>query len=476
MVSEHGMWVSLTSGVSRAEHGYHYFRQLVPGTYDLAPVRGRDLGVKPFWEWLPADRPVMVVDVPDIAAPRPRAGLQISDWATHDPQVPPSTEPAGLLQEVERIFGPQAVIHEKPGGTLADDLEIYRRLLDRARRKGELCRALLEGAGGDLDLVFIVFGECHTGAHQFWRYRDGSGQPPLPGHQGELTHGIRDVYQAIDREIGETLKIFPADSDVFLVASVGLKSQWDTAGLNEKVLRSLGYQASHGEGKGSGSGGVSMSPMALLRRVLPQGVRDQLSRFLSRERQEQFISDKFRGATDWERTRAFSVPAYYSGQLRVNLRGREPAGIVEPGADYDALLDEIEGHLAGLVDPVTGEPAVLATRRTTELFGGGPPEVLPDLFVEWAEADHFMERVTWPGGEFTQSPCEFHRGSDHSQVGFIAASGPRVEARGDLGELSPLDLAPTLLRRLGVEPPAAMEGRPIRAMCGSAEPVEDEGA
>ena len=33
MISEHGMWVTLTSGVSRSEHGYYYHRQLVPGSY-----------------------------------------------------------------------------------------------------------------------------------------------------------------------------------------------------------------------------------------------------------------------------------------------------------------------------------------------------------------------------------------------------------------------------------------------------------
>lgn len=41
---EHEAWVSLLSGRSRAEHGYHYFRQPRPGTYDLDLVRGHDAG------------------------------------------------------------------------------------------------------------------------------------------------------------------------------------------------------------------------------------------------------------------------------------------------------------------------------------------------------------------------------------------------------------------------------------------------
>ncbi|HYO46238.1 MAG TPA: hypothetical protein VEY33_06065, partial [Gemmatimonadota bacterium] len=49
MVSEHGVWVSLLSGVSRGKHGYYYWRPLVPGTYDLRLTDLEALGVEPFW-------------------------------------------------------------------------------------------------------------------------------------------------------------------------------------------------------------------------------------------------------------------------------------------------------------------------------------------------------------------------------------------------------------------------------------------
>ena len=104
MFCEHGMWVSLMSGVSRSKHGYHYFRQLVPGTYDLAPARGRFLDVEPFWRRLDGNKRVAVIDVPDIAAPKPQSGIQLSEWATHYPYFEASTFPAELLQRIERIF------------------------------------------------------------------------------------------------------------------------------------------------------------------------------------------------------------------------------------------------------------------------------------------------------------------------------------------------------------------------------------
>lgn len=452
MICEHGIWVSLMSGVSRAQHGYHYFRQLRPGSYDLAPVRGRELGVEPFWARLPADHRIAVIDVPDIAAPRPQPGFQLSEWATHYPYFPASSYPDEFLDRIGREFGPQMVIHEDPASDFSKDRELYAKLLERVVKKRRICRTLLSEA--NFDLAVAVFAETHTGSHQFWRYRPGSNQPVPEEHQGEFTDAIKNIYQAIDAAFGEILACQPPDANVVVVSSVGMKSQWPAAGLTRAIPFALGYQCA----PESTSSGLDL--VGLLRKILPQGVRNALSGFLSSEAREHLASDKFTKATDWGCTRLFSIPSYYTSQFRVNLRGREPKGIVQPGDEYEKTLDEFEAELQQLVDPVTMRPAIKQIHRTQDLFGGGPPEVLPDLFAEWAEADHFVERVEYAGGEIVQSPCEFHRGSDHSQFGFVAAAGPAIETRGDLGEVSLLDLAPTFLELLG-QPAAELPGKAL---------------
>ena len=85
MISEHGIWSTLVSGVSRAAHGYYYHRQLVPRSYGLAPARGPHITAPPFWCRLPADLRIAIIDVPDVAEPAPQAGIQVSEWATHYP-------------------------------------------------------------------------------------------------------------------------------------------------------------------------------------------------------------------------------------------------------------------------------------------------------------------------------------------------------------------------------------------------------
>lgn len=463
MISEHGMWVSITSGVSRGKHGYYYHRQLVPGTYDIAALQGRNLGVEPFWRRLGEDIRIAIIDVPDIAAPRPHAGIQLSEWGTHYPYFPVSAYPSGLLDEVRCIAGRQRIIHEKPEGSIEDDREIFAQLMDRVRVKGELCRKLL--SGDSYDLVLIVFGECHTGGHQFWKYRSEAIDENSEREAGELVDGIRKIYQAIDAEMGTILKTLPGESNVFILSSVGLKEQWPAMGLSDAFCRRLGYQAVP-----NASGGTT--PMGVLRKALPQGLRDRLSGFLSRETQERLLSDKFKGATDWNRTSVFSIPSYYTSQFRVNLRGREPNGIVVPGEEYDQILSRFESDLASLVDPITMKPAIKAIRRTRDLFGGEPPWTLPDLFAEWEDSDRFVACVRHPSGEIRQGKCEFHRGTDHTQFGFFAGAGPNIQRRGHIGEVSPLDLAPTFLSYFDERLGADLKGKPIRGMA----PTVTEGA
>ena len=455
MISEHGMWVALTSGISRRDHGYYYHRQLVPGTYDLAPARGRNLGVEPFWRRLSKEKSIAIIDVPDIAAPQPQAGIQLSEWATHNPYFPPSSFPSDLLKKVHRIFGDQIRIEEELDSSYEDDRKIFSRLMERTRKKGELCLRLLEAER--YDLVFVVFAESHTGGHQFWKYRSEARADKDAVPTGELADPIRKIYQAIDSEMGKILKGLPADSHVFVLSSVGMKSQWPAGGLGEEFCRRLGYQSAP-------QGSSGFRPQALLRRTLPQGIRDQLSRFLPRNTQDRLLSDKFHASTDWSRTRVFCIPSYYTSQFRVNLKGREPQGIVEPGDEYEQMLNELEADLKKLVDPATMKPAIKAIRRAQDLFGGGPPPVLPDLFAEWSDTDRFIECVVHPKAELCQTQCEFHRGSDHSQLGFVAAAGPVVEGRGNLGHLSPLDLVPTFLSHCGIEPPQELRGRLIVGM------------
>ncbi len=453
LVIEHGAWLSLSTGVSRSRHGLYYLRQPDLGTYHLRPVSGRDFGVPPFWAALQGTgRRIAAIDVPDMALVPGLPGMQLADWAVHYTEDAPLAAPAGLLAEAERLFGPREIVPEAFNADPATDRALFQRLLARVRRKGALLRGLL--APGDFDVIAAVFSEAHTGAHQLWRYTPEV-SPPLPGAAAaDLSGALCALYQAIDEELGRLLAQLPADANVLIVSSVGLKDQYPTGGLGAALTRQLGYQPAPATGR------PLRSPLDLARRLLPERLRARLSRGLPRARREELLAQQFAAGTDWARTTAYALPTTYLTMLRVNLRGREPAGLVQPGAAYEAVLAQLEADFAALVDPVTGGPAVRRVDRATALFGGEPPLLLPDLLVEWQPARHFLERVAHPKGDLHQRRPEFFRSTDHSRAGFLIAAGPDIAAHGELpAAFDVLDLAPTALALLGQPPPAALTGR-----------------
>lgn len=70
---------------------------------------------------------------------------------------------------------------------------------------------------------------------------------------------------------------------------------------------------------------------------------------------------------DWAKTRAIGEGAVH---IWINLKGRDPHGIVEP-ADYRRVQDEIINCLYDYKDPETGKrPVVLALRKEDARFIG----------------------------------------------------------------------------------------------------------
>lgn len=448
LMSTHGVWLSLFSGISRSEHGYYYNRQLRPGTYDLQNVTTSDAQVLPFWSHLRGgSKRVAIIDALEAELLPGLPGFQLANWAVQQQYnhaiVSPSSEPTSVSNDIQRHIGPPIHIDVfKPHSSIHEDVAAYRLLLKRIEQKGALCRRFL--AQDQYDLAVIMFVEGHTAAHRLWDYRfKGIRYFEAMSEDGNLHTAIRDVYQAIDRQMGQLLQHLPDESNVFVVSLFGMKDLYPTTGLIEAFCRQLEYQVpSHGSLR-------NPNILTVLRRIIPPEVRARTSLFLPRRWQTRLETNRFHTETNWAQTRAFAIPALNTSFVRVNLRGREPQGIVEPGSEYEHLLNQIEADLQQLVDVRSGKPAVERVIKTAEAFHCGPPQILPDLSVEWRSTPYLMDRVRHPKVEFVQAKPQYNRSSYHTFSGFVTAAGPSVRAGGDLGEVTPLDFAPLFLSLMG---------------------------
>jgi predicted AlkP superfamily phosphohydrolase/phosphomutase len=167
---------------------------------------------------------------------------------------------------------------------------------------------------------------------------------------------------------------------------------------------------------------------------------------------------------DFERTKAFAYGTF--GNIVINVQGRESSGIVAPGAEYEAVRDEIAAALRELRDPATGRQIVAAVHRREELFSGPQIERVPDLVVEFAD-------YAWLGKGNLKSRTEsiFDRieiaGTDaayvgsHRHEGIVALIGPSAAPGGLFAAIE--DIAPTIQYLLGEPIPESMEGQLIDA-------------
>jgi predicted AlkP superfamily phosphohydrolase/phosphomutase len=163
---------------------------------------------------------------------------------------------------------------------------------------------------------------------------------------------------------------------------------------------------------------------------------------------------------DWSKTRAYALAL---GQIYVNLKGRERLGIVEPGKPYEELKQEIVKRFQTLRDPDTGERVVRKVYTRDELYKGPYFDEAPDMVVGFERG----YRVSWQtslGGIPPEiiEPNERRWSADHCSVDPDLVPGVLFSSR-PLDAASPhiTDIAPSVLKRLGIVPPASMDGRDL---------------
>ncbi|MEW5975243.1 MAG: alkaline phosphatase family protein [Acidobacteriota bacterium] len=168
--------------------------------------------------------------------------------------------------------------------------------------------------------------------------------------------------------------------------------------------------------------------------------------------------DWFEGV-DWSRTRAFSLGL---AGVFINRKGRESAGIVAEGAELRELKREMASQLTSLIDPTTGEKAIRRVIDVEATFKGPYQYDAPDLLIGYNAG----YRSSWgcATGRVTESVFEDnlkHWSGDHCVdpevvPGVFFSNRSIVQAHPDLR-----DIAPTVLRLLGVPIPSYMKGRAL---------------
>jgi predicted AlkP superfamily phosphohydrolase/phosphomutase len=185
--------------------------------------------------------------------------------------------------------------------------------------------------------LFFYVSTVDQSCHMMWRNAD----PRHPAHAASpgFEDRIANLYANMDSLLGMVERRIPAGATLIVMSDHGFAPFYQRVNLNAWL---------HQEGYLSVARANAIGQGALLDNVF------------------------------WRRTRAYALGL---NGLYLNMQHREAKGIVRPGAESDALLDEISARLLALRDPVTGERVVTRVDRARDVYHGPEVAHAPDLIV-----------------------------------------------------------------------------------------------
>lgn len=468
-------WATCLTGVNPGRHGVFDFA--VPDGYEVR--FGAPRPAVPTWLETLGEQGLSVgaIGFPGRLHGSRLPGFHIAGWDT-----PLETEaglrhvyPPSLYHRIRERLGPDALrfaaADEFAARAAGDPDDFLDRLADGIDRRVAL--ALFLARERPVDLLAIHFQAADTAGHHLW---------PRPGEPGEadaVPAGLARVLRSLDAAVGRLCDVLEP-SAVVAVSDHGMGPAADLVVSLNALLASGGFQARTAEAAWDRAAARVRGD--LLRR-LPAPVRDLALHAAGTLLPGRLESRARFAGIDWTRTAAFSDDLTYAPSVRLNVRGREPQGILEPDRRR-RVAEDVAVFLRQARRP-DGGALFDRVRLREEVYDGPFVERAPDLLLEPA-ADaagrtpllcppHLRPRLRdggwWmpvPADERAGGKAGLLRGAHRPRGVLLAAPAPDWLRQADDPDLR--DVAALVCELLGRDEPPHLE-RPRRRPSADA-PVE----
>ncbi len=407
-------WTSMMSSKDPGQLGFYGFRNRKDHSYDGYEFANATLIKEPLtWDILGRHgKTSLLVGVPQTYPPRPIEGAMVTCFLT------PSTKseytfPRELKAEVERVAG--GYVLDVDDFRTPDKDQLLKRIYDKTRKHFAVGRHLLRTRPWDFFmLVEMGVDRIH---HAFWSYADPEHHKFVPGNP--YVSSLRDYYRFLDREVGELLALLPEETIVLVVSDHGSKKMDGGICFNEWLIAEGYLTLAENPDKPTPIGKVKI---------------------------------------DWSRTRAWGDGGYY-GRLFLNVRGREPAGTIDP-ADCERVRNEIAEKIAAITDP-QGRNIGSKAYRPEEIYRA-VNGVAPDLIVYFGDLDWRSVGAVGIGAIHTFENDTGPDEANHDWHGIFTLYDPSAPRPApdfeDLPVFQIYDVAPTVLAAFGITAPPDMIG------------------
>ncbi len=344
-------WPVALTGVNPGRTGIFAFWQQLKGRWERPLINSSVLRAPTLFDHLaeqggsgvsfnvpvsfpPRDNPAIIVT--GLLSPSIEAGI---------------TKPASLLVElIARGLRPPVEMELLGMTGQPPGVPVLERLYENLSRREEIMHYLMSTK--PWDCFMAVFTISDRIQHFFWHAMDRSHPGYSQASADSYGEAIRHCYIRLDRLIGRLLEKLE-DTSLIVMSDHGFGPKTKNFFLN-KWLEQCNY-------------------LKLKRPFQRYGLsRHGRSLRLARKKLEEII--------DWRRTTAYSNWIGSQEGIYINLRGREPEGIVDP-ADYDGLVEQIKTDLESLRNPDNGEKLVDIVYTRDEIYEGPYTDSAPDLVM-----------------------------------------------------------------------------------------------
>ena len=448
-------WSTFATGTNPGKHGILDFSQLGPESYQTRFNNATKRRGPAFWE-IAGVQGVRggVINVPITYPPREYNGFLISGLLSPGLR-PEIAAPREIFEDLTAVCPGYVIDADMVGtGGLASEEFLDKTLLMTERR--------LEAALGLYrkhrpQLFCVAFVGIDRICHYFWYYMAAAQKgAQLSGPEERLATAVRTIYEKLDSAVGELMDAAEEGTDFLIMSDHGAGPLRMGLSLH-KALAASGLLVEDRPGLWSRTKRRTVWAFA---RFAPLAVKNMIKSRLpaAAGRAASVVAC---GGVDFASSRAY--PTGQSQGVFVNLKGRQPQGIVEP-EDYETVRDEVIAALSELRDPRTGQRVAAHVHRREEVWSGPSLERLPDLLMEQRDFTYDIPTFSDRTGEGifyelpAADPTGLQRLAGHRREGLVMAMGPHIRhAQAKGAQIA--DVPATVLGLLGCDIPDDFDGR-----------------
>ncbi|MBI4052774.1 MAG: alkaline phosphatase family protein [Candidatus Diapherotrites archaeon] len=429
-------WTSIVTGNNPGKHGIYGIQIEKANSYENFIPDSTHIHGEKLYDILSENNKVVgIINLPLTYPAHKLNGIMVTDFLT--PPLADYTYPKNFREKLDKIG--YKILPEK---TVRKEAGFFEENVDTMLKRFEAAKIFIEQF--HWDFLFLAITETEEMHHNYASFLDKK----HPNYQSGFEEKVIEFYQKAEAETKKLVDECGENTAVFIVSDHGFGPQYGMVYLNRLFEKNGLFKTKK-----------RFDPVrSLITTIARLGLRSKAQKlvnilpFKMPKKLEKFLREKSYETSnaDWPKTKVFC--AGRGGEVRLNLKGREPQGTVS--------REEFEEFRKKVCETIMNAPElkgkVKKVHLKEELYWGPFLESIPDLFVEF-EKPYLVSMKTGnvPIIEEKLGPIE----GNHTRDAIFIAAGHGIKKNPGLAKARLFDVMPTILQLFGLPVPDGIDGK-----------------